>query len=44
MNKIIFENKLKGLLKEFKIKITLSEMEEITYRVMGEVVNDGNRD
>ena len=44
MNEIIFENELKGLLKEFKTKITLREMEEITYRVIGEVVNNGNRD
>ena len=44
MNGIIFESNLRGLLKEFQTKITLSEMEEITYRVIGEVVNNSVKD
>ena len=43
MNEIIFESQLRGLLKEFQTKIPLSELEEITYKVIGEVVNDGSR-
>jgi len=38
MNEIIFENQLRGLLKEFQTKITISEMEEITYKVLNEVL------
>lgn len=44
MNEIIFENQLRGLLKEFQTKIPLCEMEEIIYKVLGEMVNDGSRD
>ena len=32
MNEIIFESKLRGLLKEYRAKITLVELEEITYK------------
>lgn len=44
MNDIIFESKLRGLLKEFQTKITLSKLEDITYKVIGEVVSNGIRD
>ena len=40
MNEIIFESKLRGLLKEFQTKITINEMEEIVYRVIGEVIDN----
>ena len=43
MNEIIFESKLKGLLKEFQTKITVNKMEEIVYRVIEEVA-DNNRE
>ena len=44
MNEIIFESNLRGLLKEFQAKITMSEMEEIIYKVWGETMSNGNRD
>ena len=44
MNDIIFESKLRGLLKEFQTKITLNKLEDITYKVIGEVVSDDIRD
>jgi len=40
MNEIIFESQLRGLLTEFQTKITTNEMEEIVYRVTGEIVNN----
>lgn len=43
MNEIIFESKLRGLLKEFQTKITMNEMEAIVYKVIGEVI-DNNRE
>ena len=40
INEVRFESKLKGLLKEFQTKITINEMEEIAYRVVGEVIGN----
>ena len=44
MNEIIFESNLRGLLKEFQTKITMSEMEEVIYKVWGDVMSNGDRD
>ena len=36
MNEIIFESKLRGLLKEFRAKLTADEMEEVISKVIFE--------
>lgn len=40
MNEIIFESKLRGLIKEFRTKITLEEMDVVISKVIGDMCNE----